>query len=1115
MVSIEVVCPEGDPVISVLSETTDVRVRPCLLPVLLDSTACVVATEDDRERGLSVLEAVRGDDPSRPVIVCTERYESAVASAAIDGGVTDYLALAPLEEPAVALCDRIARVTANGGPQLGETAFQTLAESVGDAILAVDTNSRIVFANEGAAELTGYAPDELRGTSLLELIPESMRAAHRGGVERYLETGERALDWECIELPLRHRSGREITVAVSFGEFQSDGERYFTGLMRDTTERTRQQAELRETREQLENTLSRIGDAFFAVDTEWRFTYLNEEAEELLQRGSEELLGEEVWEEFSPALNRLFYDQYTRAMETQESVTFEEYSPPLSAWFEVSAYPSEDGLSVYFRDITERKDREGILSGLLETNRALMRAESTEETASSVADAAENILGFEINGVHLINDEGGLEPTAVTTRTHELIGEPPTYDRGEGIVGEAFDAAEPRIYADVRSADAFDYGPIRSAMILPFGDYGVLAIGSTARDRFDETDIHIAELLTASARTALDRTSRTRRIETLHSATRTMVGAETTEGVCDRAREAAEAVLGHALSGIHLLDDEMLEPVVWTNRLEDHIGSSPPALGPDSLAWEAFEIGEARIYDDLHAQAGRKNPKTPLRSELYVPIGDHGVLLISSPEPAAFDDTDLQLARLLGRNTNVALNRVERERDLRRYETVLETVQEMVYVLDTDGRCTMATQPLADRFGHNREEMIGLHAADLIDSTAVEQGERVIQRLLSSPDLTSETYETTARSIDGEFIPIEVELSLLGTDGEFLGTVGVVRDISELKHTRKELDDERDRFGYLFETLPDPVDEIVLEGGKPIVRSVNAAFERVFGYDSSTLVGSPLPEVAGDPTIDVDETREFSMETATGTRHFLFRRVPYRLDTDTHAFGIYTDITDQKERERQLRVLHRVLRHNLRNGLNVVTAAANQLIAAECAADRRYLASTLVDRADELVALSEKASMLERTVERSEGSQRIDLVSLIESVLDGYHDDLDIETDLPSTLLVSGDHRLTTVVSNLLDNVIEHGSPEERDSLPSVRVSLRVDGPTGELHIADDGPGIPKLERELVTGTHEITQLEHGNGLGLWLVKWTVESYGGSVGFEGDSGTTVVVRLPLADEYTP
>ncbi|WP_306056834.1 PAS domain-containing protein [Natronococcus wangiae] len=112
-------------------------------------------------------------------------------------------------------------------------------------------------------------------------------------------------------------------------------------------------------RRDLEEIHGRISDAFFALNEDWEFTYLNDRAHELINPENRELVGENVWDVFSKAVDREFKPTYEHAMYDQETVSFEEYYPePLDSWFEVRAYPSETGLSVYFRDITERKQRE-------------------------------------------------------------------------------------------------------------------------------------------------------------------------------------------------------------------------------------------------------------------------------------------------------------------------------------------------------------------------------------------------------------------------------------------------------------------------------------------------------------------------------------------------------------------------------------------------------------------------------------------------------------------------------------------------------------------------------------------------------------------------------------
>ncbi len=107
--------------------------------------------------------------------------------------------------------------------------------------------------------------------------------------------------------------------------------------------------------------LESITDAVFALDKKWRFTYLNSEAERVLFRSREELLGKNVWEEFPEAVGSTFYQEYHKAVKKRVTVQFEEYYPPLEAWFGVKAYPSEVGLLVYFHDVTKRKRAEKAL----------------------------------------------------------------------------------------------------------------------------------------------------------------------------------------------------------------------------------------------------------------------------------------------------------------------------------------------------------------------------------------------------------------------------------------------------------------------------------------------------------------------------------------------------------------------------------------------------------------------------------------------------------------------------------------------------------------------------------------------------------------------------------
>ncbi|HEY9404448.1 MAG TPA: PAS domain S-box protein [Pyrinomonadaceae bacterium] len=121
----------------------------------------------------------------------------------------------------------------------GDGRFLTFAENAADAIIIIDAASVIHFVNRAAEKIFGYPVRELLGQHLTLLMPDYLRHVHRAGLERYLETGARHISWSGVELPGLHRDGHEIELEISFGELVEQGEKYFTGIARDITERKR------------------------------------------------------------------------------------------------------------------------------------------------------------------------------------------------------------------------------------------------------------------------------------------------------------------------------------------------------------------------------------------------------------------------------------------------------------------------------------------------------------------------------------------------------------------------------------------------------------------------------------------------------------------------------------------------------------------------------------------------------------------------------------------------------------------------------------------------------------------------------------------------------------
>ncbi|GEM_PF-1072109 len=133
-----------------------------------------------------------------------------------------------------------------------EDRYRIVAETATDAIVTIDEKGKILFANPSVERIFGYSVDELLGQRISMLMPERLREKHHTGLNRYIETGKRSIPWAGVEIEGRHKDGHEIPLENSFGELVKDGRHYFTGIIRDITERQHIEEEIRHLNEVLE-----------------------------------------------------------------------------------------------------------------------------------------------------------------------------------------------------------------------------------------------------------------------------------------------------------------------------------------------------------------------------------------------------------------------------------------------------------------------------------------------------------------------------------------------------------------------------------------------------------------------------------------------------------------------------------------------------------------------------------------------------------------------------------------------------------------------------------------------------------------------------------------------
>ena len=125
-----------------------------------------------------------------------------------------------------------------------EARSRTVVETVADAVVTVDVSGTILSVNPAAERVFGYEAAEMLGAPLTMLMPDYLRRLHEEGMRRYVETGVKHISWEGVELPGLHKSGREVPLEISFGEFTLGGRRHFTGIARDISARRRVEARL-------------------------------------------------------------------------------------------------------------------------------------------------------------------------------------------------------------------------------------------------------------------------------------------------------------------------------------------------------------------------------------------------------------------------------------------------------------------------------------------------------------------------------------------------------------------------------------------------------------------------------------------------------------------------------------------------------------------------------------------------------------------------------------------------------------------------------------------------------------------------------------------------------
>jgi PAS domain S-box-containing protein len=485
---------------------------------------------------------------------------------------------------------------------------------------------------------------------------------------RALETGQPVFDWEAVvELPEAGQRWLSVNAAPVLDD-DGNVERVVT-TGEDITHHKRQTKRLQRQRDDVESELdeifTRVDDAFYAVDEQFRFTYVNERAEELLQHPETELLGRSVWEVFPEATETPAYEAFHTALEEQRQTEYEVFYEPLDFWVEARVYPSESGVSVYFRDITEQKERE----------QELKRYETIVETVEDAIYVVDEDGYYTFVNEELASFFDCAPADVVGSHTSEYIDEE-TVSIGQRADQQLRESDRDSVTIEVELTEGFEEPRVfeTTFTLLPESDPGErvgVARDVTHRKRRERAlrdRVRQQEAVTELGKRALKDLD----LDGLMSETVDLVADTLDTDYCKILDLDAEA-------------DELLlrQGVGWDDGT---VGSATvSAVAEDSQAAFTLDAGQPVVVEDLSTEARFSGPDLltdhDVRSGVSVIIGPTddpwGILGTHDREQREFTEHDANFVQSVANILSTAINRHRHEQELIRRRQQLSALNDL------------------------------------------------------------------------------------------------------------------------------------------------------------------------------------------------------------------------------------------------------------------------------------------------------------------------------------------------------------------------------------------------------------------------------------------------------
>ncbi|WP_253736723.1 PAS domain-containing protein [Halohasta salina] len=610
------------------------------------------------------------------------------------------------------------------------------------------------------------------------------------------------------------------------------------------------------------------------------------------------------------------------------------------------------------------------------------------------------------------------------------------------------------------------------------------------------------------------------------------------EAELTRLRTQFERFAGTVRDAFFLVSADYSETLYVNDAVERIYGITPAEAYADPESWLRHVHP-----DDTEALSGaveefREGVITGTVAQEYrIQHPERGLRWVQAQIDVVTDD-DGVVTQVAGITTDIT-GRKEREEELRRSRDLIEQTQENASIgwWEAD---------LVDDTLHWSDEVYRIHDRPVDQEVTLADGiefyhpedRPTIQEAFDRLRTEGEPYELELRIVtagDRTRWVRTVADPQVDTDGEVVGALGIFQDITDRKRDEQELEQARTELRQIIDLIPDPV---FVKNRAGTFLLANDALADCYGETTATVEGQQESAVMPDASeyenfreddlavIDSGEPKQIpeeSVTTADGeTRIFSTVKIPYETahSSEPAVLAYARDVTDLKTYERQLEtqrdnldVLNQVVRHDIRNDLQLISAYVEMLDGTLGVESQSYL-DVITRSTDNAIELTTTARDLAQTMLQADANRRP--VPLART-LDGQIDRL-LSAESTTVVTVTGelprvhvlaDDLLEAVFRNLLKNAVQHNDTEE----PEIGIETAVDDDAVTVRIADNGPGVSDAHKTQIFGRGEQGLDSNGTGIGLYLVDTLVDRYGGTVVVEDNEprGAVFSVELPLAD----